>query len=1329
MIKNILLFVSLFLLAIVVPMPIAADMAFDAPDHLTCEYLTNPLGIDVLSPRLAWQVNDTRKGAVQSAYQILVSVNPENLVKNQGEVWDSGKVQSNVCIQVPYTGSPLKSGVRCYWVVRTWDGKDQASPYSQPAYWQMGLLEQSDWKAQWIELDPWIKDRQPDGSIKQNDPGKGWNPNPSPVLRKTFSLPAPVAHASLTATALGLYEMSINGKRTGKNLLAPEWTDYRTRIQYQTYNVTADLHEGNNAIGAVLGDGWYAGRVGLMANVHIYGDHLALYAQMDIECTDGSRHTIITDPSWKGTLDGPIRGTDIIHGEIHDARKEMPGWNTPGFDDSQWAAVSVYDAPKVQMVAQKNEAIQITEELTPIKVTEPKPNVYVYDLGQNMVGWCRVKINGEAGTSVKLRYAEVLNPDGTIYTENLRGPFQIDEIILNGSEILFEPRFTYHGFRYLEITGLKEALPLKNITGCVVHSAPPMVSSFECSNPMINQLVKNILWTQRGNMHSTPTDCPQRDERLGWMGDAQIFSQAACFNMNMAAFYTKWIQDIRDAQTAQGQYSDISPNPIKEAGQFLASPSWADAGIIVPWQVYVNYGDTRLLEQHYLSMQRWVNYVQENSDKYIWTKGRGNDYGDWLNGDTLILKDWPNKGADISREQLATAYSAHSVDLLAQIAQVLGKKEDAQKYAQLFENIRNAYVEKYFEKNGKNKEDNQTAYTLGLHFNLIPQSMREAAVNNILRKIKDYNGHISTGIQATNRMMMELANEGHADAAYQLLNNRTIPSWGYMVDHGATTVWERWDGWVDGRGFQNAGMNSFNHYAIGAVGEWIFRNIAGINPDPDQPGYKHFIIEPRPGGGLTSAKASYNSIHGLISTEWKKDQNSFTLNVTIPANTTASVVLPVKQVERITESGSSLKDLKSIKITQVNDKEISIEIPAGHYQFQVGPGDNAVRVGANHFLEADGKPFFTIGAYAFPKDMTYEEGKAMGFNLVGISSATSDWNAASQAGLKVWHSFGSDFDFDAGSIEEKKTNIQKIVHQFSTHPALLFWESMDEPAWTDGNPALARASAQSLAKGYQYLNSLDTNHPVYLNHAPRNTADTLRAYNSGCDIVCVDVYPIIPPGMKPMYAITPEGRHGDLPNQTPSCVGEFVDKMKHVANADQSVFVVLQGFAWEALNGDKSDPKFVRYPSYQESRFMAYNAITHGVNGLMYWGLSYTPKDHAFIKDLSRILHEINDLTPAILGRDLSSKPTLRYAERGSTITSGVEILAKETDTGIYLITSNTSIDPAGVTFMALPPELSSVKSLTVAGENRTVKIEDGAFVDEFDGLGVHVYYYAKSRK
>ncbi len=1051
------------------------------PVELTCEYLTDPLGLLETSPRLAWKVNDPRRGAKQTAYQILVSTGLDELNNEQGNVWDTGKVDSDRCIQIEYAGPALQADTYYFWKVRTWDADGKPSPYSRPALWEMGILDANDWQAQWVSmpeaLTPFIvrnhgyhskapsnpdspkwvivdlgkkrrfnaielfpaysRDKTIDGYlfpsnfkvevsddmnfgdpilIQENLPNPGpesrrfsvpetqaryvrftatklqkvpdrdeyafalaelevldgetniakgcpctaldshevktWsleflcdglteprdekNPESGPghYLRKEFQIPNEIQRATVYVTALGLFELTINGERVGQNILAPEWTDYHTRIQVQTFDVTELLKKGDNAIGAILGEGWYAGQVGLYNRMRMYGDRLALLAELHIQGTDDSRTIVATDGSWRGTTDGPIRQADLIRGEHHDARKAMPGWNKTGFDDSAWKLLKVLPKVQAELVAQPNEPIQVTQVLKPIAMTEPSPGVYVFDLGQNMVGNSSLKLRGPAGTKVTVRHAEVLQPDGNIYTENLRGDYQHNSIILSkADEDDFHTHFTYHGFRYVEVTGLPEKPLINDVRGNVFHSASPPVGRFECSSPMLNKLMENIVWTQRGNMHSTPTDCPQRDERMGWMGDAEIFSQAACFNLNMAGFFTKWIQDIRDAQTEIGQYSDFSPNPRMLKGEFVGVPAWADAGIICPWRMYENYADVRLLSKHYESAKRWIGYVQSQSPELIWIKGRGNDYGDWLNGDTLILKDWP-KGADTPREVLATAMFAHSTELVAKMATVLGKAAEAKQYAQLAADIKKAFQREFVDENGRIRGDNQSIYGLALHFELIPDDMRETAIKYLLEKIDAYDGHISTGIVATNRMMMELARMGHADVAYKLLNNRTIPSWGYMIDNGATTIWERWDGWVDGRGFQNTGMNSFNHYAIGAVGEWMYRNIAGINPDPDVPAYKHFIIRPRPGGGLSFARAAYDSIHGEIATEWKQDNDQLIVNVQIPANTSATVYIPAKNPRNVKESGKPAADQPYVKFLREEDGFAVFEVQAGRYVFE-----------------------------------------------------------------------------------------------------------------------------------------------------------------------------------------------------------------------------------------------------------------------------------------------------------------------------------------------------------------------------------------------------------
>ncbi len=907
---------------------LASASADVTPTDLQCEYAVDAPSIDTLQPRLSWLLASEERAQVQTAYRILVANGEEKLARGIGDLWDSGKVASDQSIHVPYGGKPLRSRMRAYWKVRVWDKHGKPSPYSQRATWRMGLLDPSDWKAKWV------------GVAEESSP---------PMLRKTFRLASPVKEAALYATALGLYELRLNGRRVGDHLLAPEWTDYNKRIQYQVFDVTPMLRKGDNAVGVLLGDGWYAGRIGISHIIvpdgpqrGFYGQRPWFLLQLEIEFMDGSKQVVVSDPTWKATTDGPIRNSCILDGEMYDARREMPGWDEPGFDDGAWKPVAAKEGVSANLVAQPNEPIRIVKELKPIALTEPTPGVYVFDLGQNMVGWCRFRLEAPAGTVVTLRHGEVLAPDGNIYTDNLRvpkddkpgGAKQIDTYICRGDgEEVFEPYFTYHGFRYVEVKGLPRKPSLDSLTGCVFHSDAPVIGSFECSSPMLNKLMQNIFWTQRGNLHSTPTDCPQRDERMGWMGDAQIFSQTMCFNMNMARFFAKWAQDIRDAQADDGRYPDFAPHPFDPNARFSGAPAWADAGTIVPWRVYVNYGDARILEQHFESAKRWVEYVRTQSPEGVWTGNRGNNYTDWLNGDTLNLEGWPHSGGGIPSEILATAFYAHSTDLVFRMAAVLGRTADAKRYASLFDAIKAAFNREFVKPEGRIQGDAQSAYALALHFNLLPKDRRELAVKHLLERIEERNGHLSTGIQSTNRLMLELARAGHSDVAYHLLNQRTPPSWGYMVDHGATTIWERWDGYIEGRGYQNPGMNSFNHYAFGAVGEWIYRNIVGINPNEKNPGYKRFTVRPRLGGGLTWAKGKYESVHGTIASDWKIEGERFSLDVTVPVNTTATIYVPARDKSAVTESGKAAEKAEGITFLRMEEGAAVYKVGSGNYRF------------------------------------------------------------------------------------------------------------------------------------------------------------------------------------------------------------------------------------------------------------------------------------------------------------------------------------------------------------------------------------------------------------
>lgn len=915
--------------------------------QLRCEYLDNPLGIDEVNPRLSWIIESVEGGQKQTAYQVMAASTMEKLNSKNPDLWDSGKVKSDQSIQIEYNGKPLTSRMDCYWKVKIWDKKSRPSAWSDPALWSMGLLEKTDWKAKWIGADTNKKNEEvkkdlstSEKHIKIEQRGDPPIP-PSPLLKKSFTIKKQIKKATVYATALGLYELRINGKKVGDYVLAPEWTDYNKRIQYQTFDVTGFLNQGENVIGATLADGWYMGFFAQWGSKtpnrgENYGSlDRKLLVQLEIVTTDDQTDTVITDETWQIWNDGPVRSADMFLGEVYDTRKEIIGWDMPEFDDSEWENASEFPATEAELVAQMNEPIRIVKELKPIAVTEPETGTYIFDMGQNMVGWCRLMVNEPEVTKIRLRHGEMLTMDGGIYVENLRRAKQEDIFITNGKgENTFEPRFTYHGFRYVEVTGLSKKPTPEMLTGMVVASDADLTGKFECSNSDLNQIWKNTLWSQRGNMHSTPTDCPQRDERMGWMGDAQVFSQTAIFNMNMAAFFSKWSQDIRDAQQEDGRYADFCPYPNNKR-EHLNSPGWADAGVIVPWRLYQNYADERILEKHYSSAKRFIDHVHLENPDLIWTQSVGNNYGDWLNGNTIISEDYPKTGGKVPDEIHATMFFAHSTRILANMAKIIGNDEDARKYTKLADEIWSVFNKNFVDSTGQIKGKTQAGYALALNFDLLPEKLRNEAAKWMTDAVHEYDIRISTGFQSTYRLMLELTRWGYNDIAYQLVESHRFPSWLYSIDQGATTIWERWDAYVKGRGFQSTGMNSFNHYSFGSVVEWMVKTILGINPDDEFPGFKKFIIHPQPGGSLEWAKGEYNSIHGKIESEWKTENGRFKLNISVPVNTTAKVYIPAKDPDLVMESNKPIKKSKSIQFLDFVNSEAVYVVPSGKYEFTV----------------------------------------------------------------------------------------------------------------------------------------------------------------------------------------------------------------------------------------------------------------------------------------------------------------------------------------------------------------------------------------------------------
>lgn len=882
---------------------------------LRCEYKTDPIGIDVLNPRLSWKISSPFRGTIQAAYEIRAGEKVEFLDEPDQLIWNTGKILSDSSIHVPYSGPVLKSRRRIYWQVRIWDNKNNLSPWSDPAYWEMGLLEQSDWTAHWIG-----------SSIDENKTES----NPSPLLRKEFTIQGEIILARMYVTSLGLYEIEMNGHKVGDQVFTPGWTSYDNRLQYQTYDVTNRLRSGSNAIGAVLGDGWYRGYLGFSGQKNIYGEKLALLLQLYIQYKDGTSEIIRSDESWRSST-GPILMSDIYNGEKYDARLEKPGWSQPDFEEKDWAGVKIIDHPKNILVSPAGPPVRKIKELKPREIFTTPSGEKVVDFGQNMVGWVRLKISGPAGTTVTLHHAEVLDSEGNLYTDNLRAAEQRVIYTLKGEgDEVYEPHFTFQGFRYIAVEGFPGELSLDNLTGIVIHSDFPISGDFECSNPLINQLQQNIIWGLRGNFLDVPTDCPQRDERLGWTGDAQVFAGTACFNAETAAFYTKWLKDLSADQQQNGAVPHVIPNALthKEGQGFSASAGWADAAVVVPWTVYLCYGDKRILKQQYPSMKGWVDYMAKKAgESYFWNTDF--TFGDWLAFNT-DRSDYP--GATTDKNLISQAYFAYSTSLLSRIASILGKNQDAVFYAELWEKIRNVFLDEFVTLNARLSSNTQTAYSLALGFNLLPDDIRDKAAERLAADVNSFK-HITTGFLGAPLICFALSRNGYLDEAYMLLNRQEYPSWLYPITKGATTIWERWDGIKPDGSFQDPGMNSFNHYAYGAIGEWLYRTVAGIEINPENPGYKHTIIQPKPGGGLHYARAKTNSMYGLIHSEWQIINDTFRLTVTIPPNTYATVHLPNAKKDNVKERENPLFSAEGIKSTKYLKEEAVVEIGSGQYIF------------------------------------------------------------------------------------------------------------------------------------------------------------------------------------------------------------------------------------------------------------------------------------------------------------------------------------------------------------------------------------------------------------
>lgn len=882
----------------------------EGPVELFCEYCVDPVGLQVSRPRFSWKLTHPERGRMQSAYQILVASSEDNLAKDFGDMWDSGKVDSNQSVNVEYAGKPLESGKIYYWKVRWWDDKGQASSWSRTAKFEMGLLKPEDWRAKWIG---------------------GGN-----LLRKEFILDGKVKRARAYVSGLGYYELKINGCRIGDRKLDPGWTDYEKIVLYAVYDVTCYLKEGRNVVGLMLGNGRYNVKPHRRkppspapAHKH-YGEPRAIL-QMMIEFYDGRQELIVTDESWKASK-GPIIDDDIYDGEVYDARLEKDGWDLPGYDDSSWENVKLVEPPGGTLISQAAfPPIRAVKTLQPANISNPKPGVYVVDFGQNFTGWVRLYVYGPRGAEVKLRYAELLNPNGTINTAPNVGAKAADTYILRGNGVeIYEPRFTYHGFRYVEVTGYPGVLSINNIEGVVVHTDVEPTGGFSCSNQLINSIHRNVLWGQVSNLMSIPTDCPQRDERMGWMGDAQLSAEEAIYNFNMVNFYAKWLRDIKAAQIEDGSVPDVVP-PYWSL--YPADPAWGTACVIIPWYLYLYYGDKRILEENYDVMKRWVDFLTSKAEDYILKFSK---YGDWCPPGQIVSLNTPG-------EIVSTLCYYEDALLLSRIACVLGKNDDAKKYAELAEKIKDAFNKKYLRGDYYAVSEaagySQTANAIPLYFDIVPSDKREGVLKRLLNDVmvaRDY--HLNTGIVGTRYFFDALTKCGYADVAYRVAAQTTYPSWGYMIREGATTIWERWE-YLTG-----SGMNSHNHIMFGSVDAWFYKALAGINADPSRPGFEKVIIKPHIVGDLTHVSASLKTIRGLIASSWWREKDSLTLEVNIPVNSVGEVYVPVigawnpvvKEGETIVwRDGELVQKVQGVTSARREGDHIVFNVGSGKYVFRV----------------------------------------------------------------------------------------------------------------------------------------------------------------------------------------------------------------------------------------------------------------------------------------------------------------------------------------------------------------------------------------------------------
>ncbi len=855
---------------------------------LTCQYRANPLGIETTKPVLSWKLQSNKSGQHQTAYQILVASSPDLLDEKSADMWNSGKVTSEQSIAITYKGKPLKSKEQYFWRVKIWDGAGKFSQWSKIAHWEMSLLT-DDWKAMWIRH-PEFLDTLPEAK-------------PAPYFRKNFKVEKPITKARAYVTGLGYFKMFVNGDKVSDHVLDPVKTRYDRVVKYLVFDITDQLREGDNAVGMILGTGWYNhfAKAAWQFDKAPWRSYPELICQLELTYQDGSKQVIVSDKSWKASQ-GPIRFDGIRNGEYYDARKEMPGWSQPFFEDENWQHAVEVDGPQGTLKAQQLPAIKEMKEVKPISVTEVEPGVYLFDLGQNISGYSRLKVAGPAGTEITLKHGERLYPDSTVEQKQIlrflkTGEAQTDKYILKGKGVeTWNPNFVYHGYQYVEVTGLPVKPTLETLTGVVIYTSFKSSGQFACSNPLFNRIQEITRWSYIGNYHGIPTDCPHR-EKIGWTGDGHLVAEAGLYNYNTLTSYIKWLDDHVDEQRPNGNLPGVIPTSgwgyehgKEESTRHLGyGPSWEGSLVLIPWYMYVYTGDATIINRYYQPIKKYIDYLDRNSNNYLLNFGINDHKAYYTKTDGDII---------------ASAYFYYLTDLFVKMAEISNQLKDVEKYSALAEKVKNEFQKKYYDKKAKLVGNTgQTMLSSSIYMNLIPEKDKKALLNNLLEKIDSANYHFDAGVGGVKALYEALSSNNQEEVIYQMVNKTDFPSYGYWIEQGANTLWQDWDGSM-----------SLNHIMFGSVSEWFFQSLAGINPDPQQPGFKNVIVRPAFVADLDWARGEYESMYGTIKSGWERKGSQVILNLVIPANSTATLKIP---------AGYLL----------ANDNQSSVQLPSGQHEF------------------------------------------------------------------------------------------------------------------------------------------------------------------------------------------------------------------------------------------------------------------------------------------------------------------------------------------------------------------------------------------------------------